>query len=193
LDKIHRFSWPRKPHDRSSSWTHCRASQARFARVRHANKKKLRCAGIVPNYGHYVVMHTLPTAELTGASKARIVMFRSAASHDGSASKYELKPRSVGAFFCPHHLSAPSRRCQHLRQRTGAGASASREAGNSCVGWLAGAAGTLATSSRAHARIRPRIHRRQGGREPAREAGCTGALMQANGHSACFPLISRIA
>src|ERR1700758_3877730 len=82
-------------------------------------------------------MYTLPTAELTGASKARIVMFRSAASHDGSASKYELKPRSVGAFFAPHHLSAPSRRCQHLRQRTGEGLSlAFGEAGNSCVGWL---------------------------------------------------------
>jgi hypothetical protein len=52
--------------------------------------------------GNMLPMHTLPTAELTGASKARIVMFRSAASHDGSASKYELKPRSVGAFFCPH-------------------------------------------------------------------------------------------
>jgi len=75
--------------------------------------------------GNMLPMHTLPTAELTGASKARIVMFRSAASHDGSASKYELKPRSVGAFFCPHHLGAPSRRCQHLRQRTGAAASAS--------------------------------------------------------------------
>jgi hypothetical protein len=35
-----------------------------------------------------------------------IVMFRSVASHDGSASKYELKRRSVGAFF----LSAPSAR-----------------------------------------------------------------------------------
>src|SRR5215831_16388389 len=86
--------------------------------------------------GNMLPLHTLPTAKLTGASKARIVMFRSAASRDGSASKYELKPRSVGAFFCPHHLSAPSRRCQHLRQRRGAGASASREAGNSCVGWL---------------------------------------------------------
>jgi hypothetical protein len=75
--------------------------------------------------GNYVAMHTLPPTELTGASKARTVMFRSAASHDGSASKYELKPRSVGAFFCPHHLGAPSRRCQHLRQRTCAAASAS--------------------------------------------------------------------
>src|SRR6516162_10888382 len=50
--------------------------------------------------GNMLSMHTLPTAELTGASKARTVMFRSAARHDGSASKYELKPRSVGAFFC---------------------------------------------------------------------------------------------
>jgi hypothetical protein len=58
--------------------------------------------------GNMLPMHTLPTAELTGASKARIVMFRSAASHDGSASKYELKPRSVGAFF----LSAPSKRSE---------------------------------------------------------------------------------
>jgi hypothetical protein len=84
----------------------------------------------------HVAMHTLPPTELTGASKARTVMFRSAASHDGSASKYELKPRSVGAFFCPHHLGAPSRRCQHLRQRTGAAASASLWAKRkSCVGW----------------------------------------------------------
>src|SRR5215471_18469605 len=84
--------------------------------------------------GNMLPMHTLPTAELTAASKARIVMFRSAASHDGSASKYELKPRSVGAFFCPH-LSAPSRRCQHLRQRTGTGASASLSAKPEIRAW----------------------------------------------------------
>jgi hypothetical protein len=83
-------------------------------------------------------MHTLPTAELTGASKARIVMFRSAASHDGSASKYELKPRSVGAFFCPHHLSAhvpplPALETTHRRRGLSL---ALGEAGNSCVGWL---------------------------------------------------------
>ena len=49
--------------------------------------------------GNMLPMHTLPTAELTGASKARTVMFRSAARHDGSASKYELKPRSGRGFF----------------------------------------------------------------------------------------------
>jgi hypothetical protein len=87
--------------------------------------------------GNILPMHTLPTAELTGASKARIAMFRSAASHDGWASKYELKPRSVGAFFGPRHLSSSSRRCQHLRQRVGRGLSlAFGEAGNSCVGWF---------------------------------------------------------
>jgi len=91
--------------------------------------------------GNMLPMHTLPTAELTGASKARTVMFRSAASHDGSASKYELKPRSVGAFFCPHHLSAPSRRRQHLRQRTGAGAAASLSAKPEIRAWDGSASG----------------------------------------------------
>src|SRR5262249_32933970 len=87
--------------------------------------------------GNMLPMHTLPTAELTGASKAHIVIFRSAASHDGSASKYELKPRSVGAFF----LSAPSKRsipplpALETTHRRGLSL-AFGEAGNSCVGWL---------------------------------------------------------
>src|SRR5215831_18349847 len=61
--------------------------------------------------GNMLPMHTLPTAELTGALKARTVMFRSVARHDGSASKYELKPRSVGAFFCRQACGVVYSRC----------------------------------------------------------------------------------
>src|SRR6516164_5323000 len=65
-------------------------------------------------------------------------MFRSAPSHDGSASKYELRPRSVGAFFrsAPSKRSVPPLPALETTHRPRGLSLAFGAAGNSCVGWL---------------------------------------------------------
>src|SRR5262249_54345926 len=101
-------------------WTYCRVSGA-LLRSRETRNKKLRCAAIVPNYGHHVAYaHGRIDGSIESAH--RDVPVRRQSRRVGLQIRTE-PPFSRGLFFvrARDHLSAPSRRCQHLRQRTGAG------------------------------------------------------------------------